>query len=253
MMEEKGEIREILHEAEELEEEVVPPKSALPPLTIPDVRLGRLLLFLGLFFATLLIARATCGTGPSIVALVKSFARKGTAPPSNMAVLLDYFLIMCVSCQFFPIPTLPPIAFTAKAFHPLLVALLGSVGTCIANLNDYAILSWLFRHRKVKKVRDISTYRRLLSFFDRYAFLTMSVASFLPVPIDVIRMLAISRAYPYWRYVLATFAGRFPRYVVIAYLGRELPVKYILVLFAVTAVPALAKFVSDIIRKRKKG
>jgi len=251
-MPEKGEIRETLHEAEELEVEAVPPQSAIPPLSIPEVPLKRLVLFLIAFFAALLILRGMYSEGPSIVSLIKSFAKKGTAPPSNMAVLLDYFLIMCISCQFFPIPTLPPIAFAAKAFHPLLVALLGSIGTCIANLNDYAILSWLFRHQKVKKVRDISAYRRLLGFFDRYAFLTMSVASFLPVPIDVIRMLAISRAYPYWRYVLATFVGRFPRYVVIAYLGRELPVKYILVLFAITAIPALAKFVSDMMKKRKR-
>lgn len=251
-MSEKGELRELLHEAEELEEEVVPPKSALPPLPIPDIALGRLLLFLILFFAALVFARAMYSEGPSIISLLKSFARKGAAPPSNTAVLLDYFLIMCVSCQFLPIPTLPPIAFAAKAFHPLLVAFLGGIGTCIANLNDYAILSWLFRHQKVKKVRDFGSYRRLLAFFDRYAFITMTVASFLPVPIDVVRMLAISRAYPYWRYVLSTFVGRFPRYVIIAYLGRELPVKYILVLFAVTAIPALAKFVSDIIKKRKR-
>jgi ribonucleoside-triphosphate reductase len=141
----------------------------------------------------------------------------------------------------------------AKVFHPILVSVVGAVGTCIANLNDYAILGWLFRHHRVKKVRDISTYRKLLSFFDRYAFLTLSVASFLPIPIDVIRMLAISRAYTYWKYILATFVGRLPRYLILAYVGKELPAKYILVLFILTTLPAVVKFVSDMIKKRRRA
>lgn len=249
----KEEIQEVLREAGQLEEEIVPPEPALPPLAIPEIALGRLLLFLALFYGIALLSRAAFFHGPSIVALVKTFVKRGGAvPPSNYAVLFDYFLLMCVSCQFFPIPTLPPIAFVSKAFHPLLVAFVGAVGTCIANLNDYAILGWLFRHKRVRKVRDIHTYRRLLTFFDRHAFVTFTVAAFLPIPIDVIRMLAISRSYPYKRYVLATFAGRFPRYVMVAYAGRELSVKWILVLFALTAIPALVKSLSDMMRKRKK-
>src|SRR5262249_55595888 len=167
------------------------------------------------------------------------------------SIFYDYFLYMCLACQFFPIPTIPPIAFTAKAFNPALVALAGGVGTSIANLNDYAIVGWLFRSKRIKKVRDFSAYQRLLRFFDRYAFATLTVATFLPIPIDVIRMLAISRAYPIWKYMLATFSGRFPRYLILAYLGKELPVKWILILFLVSVIPALVKFISDMIRKRK--
>jgi len=132
------------------------------------------------------------------------------------------------------------------------VAAVGALGTCIANLNDYVILGWLFRHQKVKKIRDISAYRRLLTFFDRYAFLTMAGASFLPIPLDVVRLLAISRAYPFPKYVAATFVGRFPRYLLIAYLGKELPTKYILLLFLASIVPAAYKLTSDIIKKKRK-
>jgi membrane protein YqaA with SNARE-associated domain len=115
------------------------------------------------------------------------------------------------------------------------------------------ILGWLFRHQKVRKIRDVSTYRKLLSFFDRFAFITLSVAAFLPIPLDVIRMLAISRAYPFAKYIAATFVGRFPRYVIIAYLGKELPVRYILILILITLLPAVFKFISDIIKKRRKA
>ncbi|HJZ13086.1 MAG TPA: hypothetical protein VJ521_13100, partial [Acidobacteriota bacterium] len=81
---------------------------------------------------------------------------------------------------------------------------------------------------------------------------TLSVATFLPIPIDVVRLLAISRAYPFVKYVLATFTGRFPRYLILAYLGRELPAKYILILFVVTILPAGYKLTSDMIKKRKQ-
>ena len=246
------EFRELIHEADELEREFVLPESAVTPLEIPEVSSGKIFLVLIVFYAAAFGFRIFFVEGPSLFSLLKHFAKPGLTVPNSPSILFDYFLYMCVACQFFPIPTLPPIAFAAKVFHPVLVAAIGSVGTCIANLNDYAILGWLFRHRRVKKVRDISAYRKLLNFFDRYAFLTLSAAAFLPIPIDVIRMLAISRAYTYWKYILATFVGRLPRYLILAYVGKELPAKYILVLFLLTTTPAVFKFVSDMIKKKRK-
>lgn len=206
---------------------------------------------LGVFYAALIVTRVFLLPGPSLLTLLKHFAKQTSTVPANPSILFDYFAYMSLACQFFPLPTLPPIAFTAKAFSPLLVSFVGAIGTCIANLNDYAILGWLFRHQRVKKVRDISTYRRLLYWFDRYAFLTLTAGAFLPIPIDVIRLLAISRAYSTWKYIVATFTGRFPRYLLIAYLGKELPVRYILIIFLVSVLPAMVKLISDIIRKKR--
>jgi membrane protein YqaA with SNARE-associated domain len=91
-----------------------------------------------------------------------------------------------------------------------------------------------------------------LHFFDRYAFLTMAAGSFLPIPVDVVRLMAISRAYSYWKYFAATFVGRVPRYLLIAYLGKELPVKYILYLFLLSILPAVYKIISGMIKKGMK-
>lgn len=248
----KSEVQEVLHEVSELESEAVPPAMALPPLTIPEIPIARIVGHLAVFYAVLILTRVFLLHGPSLLTLLRHLTKHGAAVPAEPSILFDYFIYMSVACQFFPLPTLPPIALTAKAFSPLLVSFLGAIGTCVANLNDYAILGWLFRHHRVRKVRDISTYRRLLYWFDRYAFLTLAVAAFLPIPIDVVRMLAISRAYSFWKYIVATFAGRFPRYLLIAYLGKELPIKYILILFLATALPALMKLISDIIKKKRK-
>lgn len=248
-----SEIREVIKEASELETEMVPPHASVPPLAIPDVRIKGVFIFLILFYISLVAIRFLLLEGPSFLATLKEMSKPGAEVPASPTILFGYFIYMCLACQFFPIPTLPPIAFTAKVFHPVLVAAVGAVGTCVANLNDYLILGWLFRHKKVRKIRDINTYRKLLSFFDRYAFVTLSVAAFLPIPLDVIRLLAISRAYSFPKYVAAAFVGRFPRYLIIAYLGKELPAKYILILFLVTILPAIVKFVSDMIKKKRKN
>jgi membrane protein YqaA with SNARE-associated domain len=227
-------------------------ESELPPLTIPDIPSERIYILLISFYAILILIRILFLPGPSLFSLIKYLAKPGITPPATGSILMDFFLYMCVACQFFPIPTLPPIAFMAKVFHPILVSVIGSLGTCIANLNDYAILGWLFRHHRVKKIRDVNSYRRFLHFFDRYAFLALTVGAFLPIPVDVVRLMAISRAYTYWKYLLATFVGRFPRYLLIAYLGKELPVKYILILFLLSTLPAAVKIISGMIKKRKK-
>jgi membrane protein YqaA with SNARE-associated domain len=249
-MTDKGEIKEIVREADKLEREVLPPEPAVP--ATPRIANKPVTVFLVCFYAALFLIRFAWLEGPSFFSILKQIVKPNFIVPASGSILWGYFLYMCIACQFFPIPTLPPIAFSAKVFSPVLIALVGALGTCIANLNDYAIVGWLFEHHRVKKIRNVNTYQRLLTFFDRYAFLTLSAAAFLPIPVDVIRLLAISRAYPLWKYLGAAFVGRFPRYLLIAYLGKELPAKYILILFLVSALPAAYKLVSDMIKKRRK-
>ena len=244
-------VRELIHEVGELEREAIPPSPALPPLVIPEISSGRIFLFLIFFYVAAVLARVLFLEGPTFLSALRYVAVPGHTVAPTGSILFGFFLYMCFACTFFPIPTLPPIAFAAKIFHPALIAGIGAAGTCIANLNDYAILGWMFRHQKVRKIRDVKTYRTLLEYFDRYAFLTLSVASFLPIPVDVVRLLAISRAYSYTKYMLAAFVGRFPRYLILAYLGRELPTKYILILFILSAIPAIYKLGSDTIKKRR--
>ncbi len=230
----------------------VPLPSEVVPLHVPDIPVARLFLFLGVFYLTAICIRIFYIEGPTLLTLLKQVTKSNVQVPHSISILYDFFLYMSVACQFFPIPTLPPIAFTAKAYPPVVVAFVGALGTVIAYVIDYAILGWLFRHHHVKKVRDIHLYRKLLKYFDKYAFLTVTAAALLPIPVDVVRLLAISRAYNYWKYLLAAFVGRFPRYLILAYVGKELSVKWILIIFIVTSLPAIVKFLSDIIKKRRK-
>jgi membrane protein YqaA with SNARE-associated domain len=235
------------------DETKVPLPSEVVPLEVPDIPVARIFLFLAIFFLTAILIRIFYIEGPTLLSLLKQVAKSNVQVPHSFSILYDYFLYMSVACQFFPIPTLPSIAFTAKAYPPVLVAFVGALGTVIAYVIDYGILGWLFRNHRVRKVRDIHLYRKLLKFFDKYAFLTISAAAFLPIPVDVVRLLAISRAYNYWKYLAAAFVGRFPRYLILAYVAKELSVKWILIIFVVSSLPAIAKFLSDIIKKRRKA
>jgi membrane protein YqaA with SNARE-associated domain len=138
--------------------------------------------------------------------------------------------------------------WAAREVDPISVAVIGSVGTCIANLHDYYIIDFLFRKEKIKKAKQTKFYRNSVAWFARAPFATLTAASFLPIPIDVVRILAVSAGYPRRCYALATFVGRLPRYLLLAYFGYELQPsnKAIFVVFLATATFGIVKGISKL-------
>src|SRR5512132_155358 len=109
----------------------VPLPSEVVPLQVPEIPVARIFLFLAIFFLTAICVRIFYVEGPSLLTLLKQVAKSNVQVPRSISILYDYFLYMSVACQFFPIPTLPPIAFTAKVYPPVLVALVGAFATVI--------------------------------------------------------------------------------------------------------------------------
>jgi len=170
---------------------------------------------------------------------------------SRFEVLVLLLLYTSIAFTFCPLPTAWIMLWAAREIDPLSVAFVGAVGTCIANLHDYYILNFLFGLDKVRKVKETAFYHSAVKWFGKAPFLTLTVASFLPIPIDVVRMLAVSTGYPRSRYVLATFAGRFPRYILLAWLGYELKLsnKAIFIVFVATAIIGAVKGISKLREK----
>lgn len=161
----------------------------------------------------------------------------GKVLPGRYANLAGYFLYMSLAFTFFPLNTLWIVLWTATQFPAWLVAVVGAAGTSVANLNDYYLLSYLFEFERIRRIRRRRTYQRAVAWFDRSPFLTLSLFSFLPVPVDVVRLLAISRRYGRVRFTAASFLGRLPRYYLLA-LGWQwlnLPTWSILVVVAAVA------------------
>lgn len=99
-----------------------------------------------------------------------------------------------------------------------LISSVGAFATMLANLNDYHILTGILRARKVASVRNTRLYRAAIRWFSKSAWLTVYAFALIPIPVDVIRLLAITFRYPRWRFATACYAGRFTRYSILTFL-----------------------------------
>ena len=142
--------------------------------------------------------------------------------PEKADILLDYFLYMSAATTFTPLPTPPVIIHTATRAPIFLVALIGALGTTVAYLLEYAVLGRLLADERLGRVRRSRAFEWLASLFDRLPFIALTVAAFLPLPVDGVRLMAIARGYDRTRYAAAAFIGRLPRYVLLATVGYGL-------------------------------
>ena len=166
----------------------------------------------------------------------------------GLETLALLFLYTSVACTFCPLPTAWIVLWSARSVDPLAVALTAALGTCIANLHDYYIVSALCRLGRVRKVRQSRFHDDAVRWFQRAPFATLVAAAFLPLPIDFVRILAISAGTSRRRYVLASFTGRFPRYLVLASLSWQLQLsnRVIALVLALTIVGGIAKAVHHV-------
>jgi uncharacterized membrane protein YdjX (TVP38/TMEM64 family) len=180
---------------------------------------------------------------------------RGTPGFADVEILIILLVYMSLAFTFFPLPTAWIILWAAREIDPVSVSLVGAVGTCIANLHDYYILNYLFGLERLRKAKGTKSYKSAVKWFSRAPFATLSVASFLPLPVDVVRILTVSTGYPRRLYLLATFVGRFPRYLLLAYLGYELKLSNgaILIVLLVTVMIGITQAAVKKIKERRGG
>lgn len=158
-----------------------------------------------------------------------------------LVTLYLFYLSLC--CTFFPAPTawivllmasplialVPPqwlvhhfaispssAGWLAALATVVIVACVGALGTTMANLNEYHIFTLLLRFGRARRIRQTGLYRRLNRYFIAGPFVLMTAVGFFPIPVDIIRWLAISNRYRRDHYALASFLGRFLRYGLMA-------------------------------------
>ncbi len=140
-----------------------------------------------------------------------------------LLALLAFYLSLCN--VFLPLPTAWIILLAAApgdtpvASAPLrvaVVALVGTVGTVIANLNEYHLLAWLLRFGWGRRVRSTRVYGWAARWFDRAPFQLLALIGFIPIPVDAVRWLAVLQRYPRPRFAAAYALGRGLRYALFA-------------------------------------
>jgi membrane protein YqaA with SNARE-associated domain len=75
----------------------------------------------------------------------------------------------------------------------------------------------MLRSRRIARVRSSRIYHAAAEWFAKAPFFILVLFNVMPIPLDVVRMLATTYQYPRIRFAGANFVGRFLRYGVIAF------------------------------------
>jgi membrane protein YqaA with SNARE-associated domain len=176
---------------------------------------------------------------------------------SRAAVLAGLFAYLSVACTFCPLPTTPMIVWAAcpldqhgLGIPPLVVATAGAVATAIANMHDYYLLTFLYRYKPVRRIRTTRLYSRVALWYNRAPFATLAAASFLPIPVDFVRLLAISEGYNRAKFALGSLVGRWPRYLAFAVLADQFKLgwQWVLGILGVTVVLGLWRSLPPLVK-----
>lgn len=165
-----------------------------------------------------------------------------------LLALTCFYLSLCN--VMFPLPTSWIVLLAASndfgiVADPLqrigVIAVVGGLSTVMANLNEYHVLSVLLRYGVAERIRSSRVYAWAIRWFNVSPFRTLLLVSFVPIPVDAVRWLAILRRYPRLRFGAAYFLGRAARYALLAGLSVQLhltPLQIVLIQAAIVLILA---------------
>jgi ribonucleoside-triphosphate reductase len=142
-------------------------------------------------------------------------------PASRPLILL--FLYTIPSHSVIPLPHEPAMVLAGKMYDPLIVALVAGVATFVSSFLDYETVNFIFNRTRARGVREHRVYQGCVHYFLRAPFASLVLAAFAPfIAFYPFRILSPTSGYPAWRYMLAVFIGRVPRFYLEALLGHAL-------------------------------
>ena len=106
----------------------------------------------------------------------------------------------------------------AEFLDPVLVALVASVAGALGETSGYYAG---YLGKRIVQVENIPGYQKLVAWMKKYGALGIFLLSLQPVlPFDVAGLLAGASKLPLWKFVLPCWAGKFPKYLVVCFLGE---------------------------------
>ncbi|NIM59526.1 MAG: hypothetical protein GTO16_11380 [Candidatus Aminicenantes bacterium] len=154
------------------------------------------------------------------------------------------------------VPHEPVLLYFGKFYPPLTVALVDIAGTLLTEALNYSVFKYIIDTNFFQKLRHRKTVTKVVDLFNRAPFVALLVAGFTPVPFYPFRFLVVIAHYPIWRYLLAVFLSRTPRFYVLALIGAAIKIPdYLIIaifimLIASANIPLLRKFLKK--RQRNK-
>ena len=108
----------------------------------------------------------------------------------------------------------------ASTWNPLVTALVASVGGALGEITGY-YAGYLGKRIAIPK--NTPGYSKLVHWMDRYGPLAVFLISLQPIlPFDVAGLLAGASRMPLWKFLLACWAGKFPKYILLCYFSTQI-------------------------------
>ncbi len=180
-------------------------------------------------------------------------AMPGVRESKSLWVLFLY----CFPSEFViaTVPHEPALLYFSKFYDPWTVAGVSALGTVLTEWANYSVVAYITDREVFRKAIQGRTVTKLIGWFHRAPFAALCVAGLTPVPFYPFRILAVLARYPSWKYLLAIFLSRTPRFWIICVAGATLGFSdVVIVVFAlVLAAAGLAPATRVLWEKRKRS
>jgi len=124
---------------------------------------------------------------------------------------------------FLPTAFEATLLYYARLYPAWLLALVGTLGASLAESVNYRLVDWAAELPKLARLAERRGVRWSVAAFRRAPFWTTVLVIFSPIPDSAVRVLAPLARYPMPRFLGAVALGRFPRLLLIAGMGRLVP------------------------------
>jgi len=178
---------------------------------------------------------------------------KGLQESKSLWVLFFYsfpseFLIATV-------PHEPVLLYFGKFYNPLTVALVAIPSTLITEILNYSTFKYITDLKIFTKLRGKKALQKMVQFFNKAPFLTLWVVGITPIPFYPLRFLVVLAKYPLPWYILAVFLSRFPRFIILAYVGYKIkfPDYILFAIFVILIVIANIYILQSFRTKKREG
>ncbi|MCK4724113.1 MAG: VTT domain-containing protein [Dehalococcoidia bacterium] len=163
----------------------------------------------------LLIVAVLCLLILPAMLIIRGLDLESIAGYGYTGVFLATFL--STACIFFPAPGFVVVVVAAALFNPIWVALAATAGGALGEFTSYLVGYW---GRAVIDLERRQRYKRAENWMMRYGGVAVFLFALVPGLIfDLIAIAAGAVRFPFWKFLLASFAGRLPRSFLEAYLG----------------------------------
>ena len=157
----------------------------------------------------LLVVAILCFLILPITLISRGFDLESMGSYGYLGVFLATFL--STTSIFFPVPGFIAVVVAAALFNPIWVALAATAGGALGEFTSYLVGYW------GRAAIDLERWERYKMRYGSFAIFLFALVPGLIF--DLIAIAAGAVRFPFWKFMLASFAGRLPRSFLEAYLG----------------------------------